>query len=113
PALSRINRTTFVRQAAHLWAVKERLWMWLRDEKVACDPETALVDSFALPICHFARAKRSRLFRGEAAYGWDHTHKQAFYGFRVHARVCLPGVMTAVCLTPGNTAEGEVVLDLT
>jgi len=112
PALMHVNRTTFVRQTANLWAVKERLWMWVRDEQLSYDPETAIVDSFALPVCHFARAKRSKLFRGEAAYGWDHTHKQAFYGFRVHARVALPGVMTRVGMTPGNTAEGEVVLDL-
>jgi hypothetical protein len=26
PALQHIHRTTFVRQAANLWAVKERLW---------------------------------------------------------------------------------------
>ncbi len=26
PALGRVHRTTFVRQAANLWAVKERLW---------------------------------------------------------------------------------------
>lgn len=113
PALSQVDRTTFVRQSANLWAVKERLWSWLRDEKVVDDPEVAIVDRFALPVCHFARAKRSRLFRGEAAYGWDPTHKQAFYGFRVHARVGLPGVLTRACLTAGNVAEGDVVLDRT
>lgn len=112
PALQQMDRTTFVRQAANLWAVKERLWKWLREEQVTCDPELAMIDSFVLPICRFARAKRSRLFRGEAAYGWDHTQKQTFYGFRLHARVCWPGVITAVCLTAGNIAEGEVVLDL-
>jgi hypothetical protein len=112
PALMQVDRTTLVRQAANLWAVKEQLWMWVRDERLLHDPETAIVDSFALPTCHFARAKRSKLFRGEAAYGWDHTHKQAFYGFRVHARVCLPGVMSRVCMTPGNQAVGAVVLDL-
>jgi|SRR5581483_1270139 len=112
PGLMQVDRTTLVRQAATLWAVKERRWMWVRDEMLSSDPETAIVESFALPICHFARAKRSRLFRAEAASGWDHTHKQAFSGFRVHARVCLPGVMSRVCLTPGNTAEGAVVLAL-
>ncbi len=87
--------------------------MWLRDEQVSYDPQMAIVDSFALPVCHFAGAKRSRLFRGEAAYGWDHTQKQAFYGFQVHVCVGLSGVLTRVCLTAGNVAEGEVVLDLT
>jgi len=112
PTLMDVDRTTFVRQAANLWAVKERLWMWVRDEQLSDDPETAIGDSFALPVCHVARAKRSQVFRGEAAYGWDHTHKQAFDGFRVHARVALPGVMTRVCMTAGNTAEGDVVLDV-
>src|SRR5437764_15244513 len=32
PALKRLHRTTFVRQAANLWAIKERVWCWLRDE---------------------------------------------------------------------------------
>ncbi len=38
PALSGLHRTTFVRQAANLWAVKERLWCWLRDEVISYDP---------------------------------------------------------------------------
>src|SRR5579885_2797153 len=29
PALAHLDRTTFVRQAANLWAIKERLWIWL------------------------------------------------------------------------------------
>src|SRR6266487_3526428 len=31
PVMGQVARTTFVRQAANLWAVKERLWCWLRD----------------------------------------------------------------------------------
>ena len=30
PALRRVHRTTFARQAANLWAIKERLWQRLR-----------------------------------------------------------------------------------
>ena len=55
PALRIVHRTTFVRQSANLWKVKERLWQHLvahleRDERVS------LIDSFALPVCRFARA---------------------------------------------------------
>jgi hypothetical protein len=112
PALRQVDRTTFVRQAANVWAVKERLWCWLLTRQVTYDPEVAMIDSFALPTCQFVRARRSRLFRGEASSGWDHTQKRAFDGFRVHARVCWPGVIPRVCLTAGHGAESAVVLDL-
>lgn len=113
PALAHLHRTTFVRQAANLWAVKERLWGAVRDDLLPYDPTVAIVDSFPVPVCQFARAYRCRRFRGEARYGKDHTARQTFYGFRLPARVCWPGVMTQMQLTPANLHEGEVVLDLT
>jgi hypothetical protein len=50
PALSRVHRTTFVRQAANLWRVKESLWQRLL-ERTGCDPTWALADSFPLAVC--------------------------------------------------------------
>jgi len=38
PALGSLHRTTFVRQAANLWVIEERLWCWLRDEVISHDP---------------------------------------------------------------------------
>jgi hypothetical protein len=113
PALAHLRRTTFVRQAANLCAVKERLWCAVRDDLLLYDPTVALVDSFPLPVCQFARAYRCRRFRGEACYGKDHTARQTFYGFRLHARACWSGVITQRQLAPANVHEGEVVLDLT
>ncbi len=112
PMLAQVHRTTFVRQAANLWKVKERLWMGIRDEVLAYDPTVAIVDSMPMPVCQFARAYRFRRFKGEARYGKDHTTRQTFYGFRLHVRLCLPGVITQLALTPANVPEGEVVLDL-
>jgi hypothetical protein len=113
PALRTLQRTTFVRQAANLWAlkVKERLWQYLAAQ-VPHDERFALVDSFALPVCLFARAYRGRRFRGEAAYGKDNLTRQTFYGFRVHVRLCWPGVITQVCLAPAQVSELAVVPDL-
>ena len=48
PALGRIHRTTFVRQAANLWAVKQRLRQHLLTQ-VDFDPAVSLVDSVAVP----------------------------------------------------------------
>jgi hypothetical protein len=109
PALPRLHRTTWVRQAANLWAVKERLWCLLRDQFVRHDPLVGIVDSMPLPVCRFARAPWCVRFRGLASYGKDHTDRQTFYGFRIHLRLGWPGVITQVFLAPANEADGEIV----
>src|SRR4029453_4842703 len=57
PALGRVHRSTFIRQAANLWAVQPRLYQHLLGQ-VEYDPAVSLVDSVAIPICRFARAYR-------------------------------------------------------
>ena len=104
PALRGVHRTTFARQAANLWAVKERLWQRIV-QQVPHEPDFALIDSFPLPVCQFARAHRCRRFRGEAAYGKDTLVRQTFYGFRVHVRLCWPGLIGRVLLAPANVSE--------
>jgi hypothetical protein len=73
----------------------------------------AIVERLALPVCQFTRAPRCRRFRGEAAYGHDHLTHLPFYGFRLHARVCWPGVLCQFELTPGNGQELAAAEDLT
>lgn len=108
PALRRIHRTTFVRQAANLWRWKEVLWQALLST-LPHDPLVALVDSFPMPVCRFARANRCRLFRGEAAFGHDELNRQIYYGFRCHVRACRPGVIAAVSLAPANASDLAVL----
>lgn len=104
PALGRIHRTTFTRQAANLWAVKRLLWRELIG-RVAYDPAVSLLDSFPVPVCRFARAYRCRTFAGLAAYGYDEMTKQTYYGLRAHHRVCWPGVIVEASLAPANTHD--------
>jgi hypothetical protein len=108
PGLRSLHRTTFVRQAANLWRLKERLWQHLLP-RLPHDPTFALVDSFPLPVCQFARAYRCRRFRGEAAFGKDTLVRQTFYGLRVHVRLEWPGVITRFCVAPANVHELAVV----
>jgi hypothetical protein len=111
PALRQVHRTTFTRQAANLWAVKEQLWRRLLD-RVAYDPTLALVDSVPVPVCRFGRAYGCRRFRGQAAFGRDPGSKATFYGFRDHLRVHWPGVVTAISVAPANVHDLEVVPEL-
>jgi DDE family transposase len=111
PALCEVHRTTFVRQAANLWKLKERLWQELLP-LTPHHPTLALCDSLPLPVCLFARAYRCKRFRGEAAFGKDTLLKQTFYGFRMHVRVCWPGVITRFYVAPANVHELSVLPEL-
>ena len=108
PRLPTVHRTTSARQAANLWAVKERLWALLLG-RLPHDPALSLVDSVPAPVCRFGRAPRCRRFRGEAAFGYDQGSKATFYGFRAHLRVCWPGVLAAASLAAANVHDAEVV----
>jgi hypothetical protein len=111
PNLLRVHRTTFSRQAANLWKAKERLWQELLAQ-TPHDPTFALCDSLPLPACLFARAYRCRRFKGEAAFGKDTLLRQTFYGFRVHVRVCWPGVITRISVAPANAHELSVLPEI-
>lgn len=112
PRLREVHRTTFARQAANLWKVKEALWQHLLPE-TGGDPRWAMVDSFPLAVCRFGRAPRARRFRGEAGFGQDHAAKATIYGFRLHARVCWPGVVTRLSLAPAGAADLALLEELT
>jgi hypothetical protein len=112
PKLEDIHRTTFTRQTANLWVIKERLWQYLCNELIAHDERTSIVDRCGLPVCRFARATRCKRFRGQARYGYDPVQKQTFYGFRLHARISYQGVITRFDLAPANEHDGAVVEEL-
>jgi len=104
PALRTLHRTTFVRQAANLWRLKERLWQHVLAQ-IPHDPTFAIIDSFPLPVCQFARASRRRRFRAEAAFAKDTLVRQTFYGLRVHVRLEWRGVLVRFCVAPANAHE--------
>jgi hypothetical protein len=70
PALGRVHRTTFVRQAANLWAVKAQLRQQLLG-RIRLDPAISILDSFPVPVCRFGRAWRCRRLAELASFGRD------------------------------------------
>lgn len=109
PRLPAVDRTTFIRQAANLWDVKQRLWQALLT-RVAHDPALSIVDSCPIPVCQFARARRCRRLREYAAYGKDELVRQTYYGLRLgrplgSVRVCWPGVIVGFNLVAANEPD--------
>jgi hypothetical protein len=112
PNLLDVDRTTFSPGSLSLWKAKEFLWRELLTSCVPHDPTFAICDSMPLPACSFARAYRCSRFKGEAAFGKDTLLRQTFYGFRVHVRVCWPGVITRFSVAPANAHELSVLPEI-
>lgn len=104
PELLKVCRTTFGRQAANLWKVKEHLRGYLQDQ-VNGDRLVTLTDSFPVPVCRFARAPRCRRLAAEAAYGYDELARQTFYGLHAHVAVFWPGVIRSAELAPADVSD--------
>lgn len=111
PALPTVHRTTFARQAANLWAVKQALHRRLAD-RLSAGQCVWLVDSFPLPVCQFARATFCERFAGDADYGYDHCLKRTMYGFRVHLRTDRAGVIQAFQIAPARASDKAVLPEL-
>jgi hypothetical protein len=108
PALAQVHRTTFARQAANLWHLKQQLQRRLAAALAGADP-VWLVDSLPIDACEFARAKFCARFAGEADYGHCHLRRRTFYGFRLHLRTTRDGVILDYELAPARASEKAVL----
>ena len=118
PNLAHVTRTTFARQAAALWRVKQLLhrrvlrWLPLRDP--LDQQRWWIIDSFPIRTCKLARSKRSRLFSGIASYGRDPAlPRNLFFGLRGHLRASDRGPIAQVELTAANVADLDAAVALT
>lgn len=107
PARPRRDRSTFARQAAGLCWAQGRRWRRLAAQ-AAPDPALAVVDSFPVPGCRVARARRCRRLRAESAYGHEQADRRTSDGLRAHSRICWPGVIVATSLAPATADEMAV-----
>jgi len=102
-------RVSFVRQAASLWAVKRQLFRYIAERFADI---IVVLDSFPIPVCRFARAKRSKLFKGIAAYGKE-LGNQTFYGFKLHVKINSIGMIQSFDMTGANVHDIHMVRELT
>jgi len=109
PELPKVHRTTFCRQAANLWKVKEQIWLGLLEhEEMLLAAEEGLgqepllvVDSFPIAVCNKSRSYRCRVMRDLAARGRD-TNLGKFLGMRAHVLIAWPGVIVRANVCGAN-----------
>lgn len=87
-------RTNFVRQSANLHIVEQKLQESLAITLGALRDSLHLIDRFPMPVCKFARAHFSHIFKGDAAYGYCATKKERYYGFHGHLLISSMGLVT-------------------
>lgn len=105
-------RTTFVRQSSNLWQVKQMIQKEFSMSLRALDDNLHIIDGFPIPTCHFARARRGKLFKGEAGYGRCMSKNQVYYGFKGHLVITGSGLITSLMVTPANVEEHQPVEEL-
>jgi len=103
------SRVNFVRQAANLWWVKQRLFEHIANSFADI---VIVLDSFPIPVCRFARASGCRLFKGVAAYGKE-LGNQTFYGFRLHLKINSIGMIQGFELATANVHDIKMLPELT
>lgn len=95
----------FAKQCANLAGLKQQLFAHL----FAPRDDVHITDGVPLPICHLARAGRSKLFKGEASFGFCAAKDEHYYGFKGHVIINLHQQVAGFTLTPANTDERDVL----
>ena len=100
-------RTTFVRQAANLWAIKLALQAVLAEALGAFDNDIHIVDGLPIPICTLTRASRSKCLQGDAAFGYCAAKDMHYFGLKAHLVIDSRGIIAGCAVTPANVDERE------
>lgn len=96
----------FAKQSANLAWLKQQVLVYL----FAPQADTIhITDGVPMPICHLARANRSKLFKGEAAFGFCAAKDEHYYGFKGHIIVNLRQQVVGFTLAPANIDERDVL----
>jgi hypothetical protein len=98
----------FVKQCANLMHLKQLVFAHL----FAPADDIHITDGVPMPICHLVRAGRSKLFKGEAAFGFCAAKDEHYYGFKGHVVINLKQQVTGFTLTAANIDERAVLDNL-
>jgi len=103
------DRTTFVKQVGNLSYWIERLHKTCSATLGAITDQTHITDGFPIPICNFKRAHFSKIFKGEAGYGYCAAKGQTYYGFKGHLVINSIGVISHFVFAASNIDERDVL----
>ena len=104
------SRSAFVRQCANLLPLKQ--WLLSRFFAISRCDVLHMQDGVPIPVMRYARARRDRCFKGEAAFGYCASKDEHYYGFHGHVTIDSEGKLSGFVLTPANGSEREALRDV-
>ncbi|HYQ92601.1 MAG TPA: IS982 family transposase [Candidatus Competibacteraceae bacterium] len=102
------NRTTFLRQAANLWWVKQPLQERLVTDLGARTADCHIIDGFPITMCNPARASRSRVLK----YGYCAAKEEHYCGLKANLLIDLRRTVVGITLPAAHVDERESAYDL-
>jgi hypothetical protein len=109
PTITEVHRTTFARQGANLWKVKEALWQHILEHELllgqgGAEEPLLVVDSFPIAVCKKVRSYRCRVMSDLADRGRD-SELGKFLGMRAHVLMAWPGIMLKASVCGANVHD--------
>lgn len=106
------SRSNFAKQCANLWQVKQMIHSRLITDMGAIEEKLHIIDGFPMPICHFRRAKRCKIFCDveAATYGYCASKNETYFGFEGSIAITKSGVITGYTVSKPNI-EREASFD--
>jgi len=98
------SRANFAKHAANLWCIKKMIHELIIADMGATEEEVHIIDGFPVPVCHYRRSGRSKIFKDveAATYGYCASKKEKYYGFEGTIVVTTSGVITGYTFTKPN-----------
>lgn len=106
------SRANFAKHAANLWRIKQQVQKALAAQMGVFSDSLHIADGFPVPVCHFKRANFSRVFEGEATYGYCASKAETYYGFKGNLLINSDGIITDITLSQAHVDERESLWDL-
>lgn len=106
------SRSVFAKQAANLWEIKQEIQSLLAQELGGTTDTLHLADGFPMPICQFKRAHFSRIFKGEATFGYCASKGELYYGFKGNVAISSLGIITGITAAPAHFDERESLWEI-
>jgi hypothetical protein len=106
------SRTTFLRQAANLWAIKQEIRKRIVQKILPFGSQLGIVDGFPIPVCGFRRAHFSRLFKENAEFGHCAAKDLHYFGFKGHLLIDKTGLILDCAVAAANIDEREMIFDM-
>jgi len=100
--------SAFAKQCANLGWLKQQILGILFPAR----ERIHITDGVPMPVCLRVRARRSRCFKGLAAFGYCAAKDMHYYGFKGHLVINLKQQVVAFTLAPANVDERDVLDNL-